>query len=192
MIKQLRSALILFVLLAAVTGIAYPLLITGIGQTVFSHQAKGSLILQDGRVLGSELIGQPFTDPKYFWGRPSATAPFPYNAAASSGSNLGPTNPAFLDSVKARIKALQEADPGNPAPISVDLVTASGSGLDPHVSPAAAEYQVNRVAKARKLDPKQVRERVSKYTEGRQFGILGEPRVNVLKLNLALDGRAIQ
>jgi K+-transporting ATPase ATPase C chain len=192
MIKQLRSVLILFILLTAVTGIAYPLLITGIGQTVFSHQAKGSLILQDGWVLGSELIGQPFADPKYFWGRPSATAPFPYNAAASSGSNLGPLNPVLLDAVKARVEALRQADPSQQGPIPIDLVTASGSGLDPHISPAAAEYQINRVAKARKLNPKQMRELVSKYTEGRQFGILGEPRVNVLKLNLTLDRRAVQ
>jgi potassium-transporting ATPase KdpC subunit len=188
MIKQLRSALILFVLLITVTGIAYPLLITGIGQTVFFHQAKGSLILQDGRVLGSELIGQPFADPKYFWGRPSATAPFPYNAAASSGSNLGPLNPVLLDAVKARVEALRQVDPSQQGPIPIDLVTASGSGLDPHISPAAAEYQISRVAKARKLDPKMVRELVAKYTEGRQLGILGEPRVNVLKLNLAFDG----
>jgi potassium-transporting ATPase KdpC subunit len=192
MIKQLRSALILFILLTAVTGIAYPLLITSIGQTVFPHQAKGSLILQDGRVLGSELIGQPFADPKYFWGRPSATAPFPYNAAASSGSNLGPLNLVLLDAVKARVEALRHADPSQQGPIPIDLVTASGSGLDPHISPAAAEYQSSRVAKARKLDPKRVRELVAKYTEGRQLGILGEPRVNVLKLNLALDGWAIQ
>lgn len=192
MIKQLRSVLILFILLTAVTGIAYPLLITGIGQTVFSHQAKGSLILQDGWVLGSELIGQPFADPKYFWGRPSATAPFPYNAAASSGSNLGPLNPVLLDAVKARVEALRQADPSQQGPIPIDLVTASGSGLDPHISPAAAEYQINRVAKARKLNPKQMRELVYKYTEGRQFGILGEPRVNVLKLNLTLDRRAVQ
>jgi potassium-transporting ATPase KdpC subunit len=188
MIKQLRSALILFILLTAVTGIAYPLLITGIGQTVFPHQAKGSLILQDGWVLGSELIGQPFADPKYFWGRPSATAPFPYNAAASSGSNLGPLNPVLLDAVKARVEALRQADPSQQGPIPIDLVTASGSGLDPHISPVAAEYQISRVAKARKLDPKMVQELVAKYTEGRQLGILGEPRVNVLKLNLALDG----
>jgi potassium-transporting ATPase KdpC subunit len=192
LLNLLNSAIGLFTLLTVLTGLIYPLAVTGIAQRVFPQQANVSLILEDGRALGSALIGQPFTDPKYFWGRPSATAPFPYNAAASGGSNLGPTNPALLDSVKARIKALQEADPGNPAPISVDLVTASGSGLDPHISLAAAGYQINRVAKAGKLDPKQVRELVSKYTEGPQFGILGEPRVNVLKLNLALDGRAVQ
>ena len=192
LLNLLNSAIGLFTLLTVLTGLIYPLAVTGIAQRVFPQQANGSLILEDGQASGSALIGQPFTDPKYFWGRPSATAPFPYNAAASGGSNLGPTNPALLDSVKVRIKALQEADPGNPAPFPVDLVTASGSGLDPHVSPAAAEYQVNRVAKARKLDPKQVRELVSKYTESRQFGILGEPLVNVLKLNLALDGWAIQ
>jgi potassium-transporting ATPase KdpC subunit len=192
MLNLLNSAIGLFTLLTVLTGLIYPFAVTGIAQRVFPQQANGSLILEVGQASGSALIGQPFTNPKYFWGRLSATAPFPYNAAASSGSNLGPTNPALLDSVKARIKALQEADPGNPAPIPVDLVTASGSGLDPHISPAAAEYQINRVAKARKLDPKQVRELVSKYTEGRQFGILGEPRVNVLKLNLTLDRRAVQ
>jgi potassium-transporting ATPase KdpC subunit len=192
LLNLLNSAIGLFTLLTVLTGLIYPFAVTGIAQRVFPQQANGSLILEVGQASGSALIGQPFTDPKYFWGRLSATAPFPYNAAASSGSNLGPTNPALLDSVKARIKALQEADPGNPAPIPVDLVTASGSGLDPHISPAAAEYQINRVAKARKLDPKQVRELVSKYTEGRQFGILGEPRVNVLKLNLTLDRRAVQ
>jgi K+-transporting ATPase ATPase C chain len=192
MLNLLNSAIGLFTLLTVLTGLIYPFAVTGIAQWVFPQQANGSLILEVGQASGSALIGQPFTNPKYFWGRLSATAPFPYNAAASSGSNLGPTNPALLDSVKARIKALQEADPGNPAPIPVDLVTASGSGLDPHISPAAAEYQINRVAKARKLDPKQVRELVSKYTEGRQFGILGEPRVNMLKLNLTLDRRAVQ
>jgi potassium-transporting ATPase KdpC subunit len=192
MLNLLNSAIGLFTLLTVLTGLIYPFAVTGIAQRVFPQQANGSLILEVGQASGSALIGQPFTNPKYFWGRLSATAPFPYNAAASSGSNLGPTNPALLDSVKARIKALQEADPGNPAPIPVDLVTASGSGLDPHISPAAAEYQINRVAKARKLDPKQVRELVSKYTEGRQFGILGEPRVNMLKLNLTLDRRAVQ
>ena len=192
MLNLLNSAIGLFTLLTVLTGLIYPFAVTGIAQWVFPQQANGSLILEVGQASGSALIGQLFTNPKYFWGRLSATAPFPYNAAASSGSNLGPTNPALLDSVKARIKALQEADPGNPAPIPVDLVTASGSGLDPHISPAAAEYQINRVAKARKLDPKQVRELVSKYTEGRQFGILGEPRVNVLKLNLTLDRRAVQ
>jgi potassium-transporting ATPase KdpC subunit len=192
MLNLLNSAIGLFTLLTVLTGLIYPLAVTGIGQTVFPHQAKGSLILQDGRVLGSELIGQPFADPKYFWGRPSATPPFPYNAAASSGSNLGPLNPVLLDAVKARVEALRQADPSQQGPIPIDLVTASGSGLDPHISPAAAEYQISRVAKARKLDPKMVRELVAKYTEGRQLGILSEPRVNVLKLNLALDGRAIQ
>jgi potassium-transporting ATPase KdpC subunit len=192
MLNLLNSAIGLFTLLTVLTGLIYPFAVTGIAQRVFPQQANGSLILEDGQASGSALIGQPFTDPKYFWGRPSATAPFPYNAAASSGSNLGPTNPALLDSVKARIKALREADLGNPASIPVDLVTASGSGLDPHISPAAAEYQINRVAKARKLNLQQVRELVFKYTEGRQFGILGEPRVNVLKLNLTLDRRAIQ
>lgn len=192
MLNLLNSAIGLFTLLTVLTGLIYPLAVTGIAQGVFPHQANGSLILEDGKALGSELIGQPFTEPKYFWGRPSATSPFPYNAAASSGSNLGPTNPALIDAVKARTQALHRADPVQQDPIPIDLVTASGSGLDPHISPADAEYQVNRVAKARKLDPKRVRALVAKYTESRQLGILGEPRVNVLKLNLALDQIALR
>jgi K+-transporting ATPase ATPase C chain len=177
----------IFVVLTIVTGLLYPLLVTVIGQTAFPHQANGSLIEQDGKAVGSALIGQPFSDPKYFWGRASATGPFPYNAAASSGSNQGPLNPALTDAIKARVQALRDADPGNTAPVPVDLVTASASGLDPQISPAAAEYQINRVAKARKLPVQTVRDLVAKHTEGRQFFVLGEPRVNVLKLNLALD-----
>src|SRR5262249_8578964 len=184
---HLRPALIMLVVLTVLTGIIYPAIVTGIAQLVFPYQANGSLIVKDGKVLGSALIGQPFDDPKYFWGRPSATSPFPYNAASSSGSNLSPTNPALVKSVQERVDALRAADPGNTAPVPVDLVTASGSGLDPHISPAAALYQVNRVAKVRKLDPAAVRELVERNTEGRQLGFLGEPRVNVLGLNLALD-----
>jgi len=184
---HLRPALILLVVLTVVTGVIYPVVVTVIAQVVFPHQANGSLIVKDGKVVGSALIGQPFDDPKYFWGRPSATTPFPYNAASSSGSNLSPTNPALVKSVQERVDALRAADPGNTAPVPVDLVTASGSGLDPHISPAAALYQVSRVAKARKLDPSVVRDLVERHTEGRQLGFLGEPRVNVLALNLDLD-----
>ncbi len=185
---QLRAALVILGVFTVVTGIGYPLLVTGIAQALFPHQANGSMIVKDGQPVGSELIGQPFGDPKYFWGRLSATASFPYNAAASSGSNLGPTNPALQDAVQARIKALHDADPGNTAPIPVDLVTASGSGLDPDISLAAALYQVPRVARSRGLDPAQVEALVRQHTSGRQWGLLGEPRVNVLQLNLALDG----
>ena len=188
---QLRPALVSLVLLILVTGVVYPLVVTGVAQVVFHRQANGSLIEQDGKVVGSELIGQAFDDPGYFWGRPSATGPFPYNAAASSGSNLGPSNDALTEAVQARIDALATADQAlgidNAALIPVDLVTASGSGLDPHISPAAAEYQTPRVAGARGLDVEQVRSLVAEHTEGRQLGFLGEPRVNVLKLNLALD-----
>jgi len=187
MFKEIRPAVASFLVLTVVTGIVYPLVVTGIAQGVMPAQANGSLIEKDGKVVGSALIGQSFSDPKYFWGRPSATGPTPYNAAASSGSNQGPTNPALIDAVKARVQALRDADPGNAAPVPVDLVTASGSGLDPHISPAAAEYQVQRVAKVRGVDAGKVNQLVEQNTEGRQFGILGEPRVNVLKLNLALD-----
>ena len=183
----LRPALSLFVLLSAITGLAYPLAVTGIAGAVFPEQAAGSLILQDGKPVGSSLIGQNFSDPKHFWGRPSATAPQPYNAAASSGSNQGPLNPALVDAVKGRVEALRAADPGNTAPIPTDLVSASASGLDPHISPAAALWQTGRVAKARGLPEAQIKALVDAHTEGRQWGLLGEARVNVLKLNLALD-----
>jgi K+-transporting ATPase ATPase C chain len=179
-----RPAILLFVLFSLITGVFYPLTITGIAQAIFPHQANGSLIIVNGKTYGSELIGQQFDNPKYFWGRPSAAG---YNAAASSGSNLGPTNPALLARIQARIETLKAADPNNPLPIPVDLVTASASGLDPDISVAAALYQVHRVAKARGLSDEVVKALVSKYTEGRQFGVLGEPRVNVLLLNLALD-----
>jgi len=186
---HIRPALVLLIALSVLTGLVYPAVVTGIAQLVFPRQANGSLVVKDGKVVGSSLIGQPFDDPKYFWGRPSATSPFPYNATSSSGSNLGPTNPALYDAVKGRVEALRAADPGNTAPVPVDLVTASGSGLDPHISPAAALYQVSRVARARKMDPAAVRELVEQHVEGRQLGVLGEPRVNVLALNLALDRR---
>src|SRR6059036_2184479 len=189
MLAQVRPAVMVLALLTLVTGVAYPLVVTGIAQAVFPFQAQGSLIVKEGKVVGSALIGQPFDDPKYFWSRPSATSPFADNAAASSGSNLSPTNPDLIKAVQGRVEALRAADPGNTAPVPVDLVTASGSGLDPHISPAAALYQVNRVAKARRVDPASVRELVERHTEGRQFGFLGEPRVNVLALNLALDAR---
>ena len=184
---QLRPALVSLAALTLITGLLYPLVVTGIAQVLFPRQANGSLILLDGNPVGSSLIGQPFDAPKYFWGRPSATSPFPYNAAASSGSNLGPTNDALLKAVQARIDALKTADPDNPLPVPVDLVTASGSGLDPHISPAAAEYQIRRIARVRGLDETVVRRSVAQHTEGRQLEVLGEPRVNILTLNLALD-----
>jgi len=185
--KTLRSALGLFLVLTLVTGVIYPLLVTGIAALTMSARAGGSIIVRDGRAVGSELLGQPFSDPRYFWSRPSATGPQPYNGASSSGSNLSPTNPALLDAIKARVQALRDADPGNTAPVPVDLVTASGSGLDPHISPAAALYQVPRVARARGVPEAGLRALVAAHTEGRTFGILGEPRVNVLALNLALQ-----
>lgn len=187
--KLIRSAIVMLLLMTVITGVAYPLVVTGVAQVLFPSQANGSLIARDGKPIGSTLIGQSFDDPKYFWGRPSATSPQPNNALSSSGSNLGPTNPALTDAVKQRIDALHAADPGNTAPVPVDLVTASASGLDPEISPAAAAYQVARVAKARGLSESQVRSMVIMATTGRQFGMLGEARVNVLKLNLALDGR---
>ena len=185
--REIRPALVIFLVLTLITGVAYPLVVTGIAKVVFPSQAGGSLLEESGKVVGSTLIGQPFSDPKYFWSRPSATSPQPYNAASSSGSNQGPTNPALADAVKSRIQALRAGDPENKAPVPADLVTASGSGLDPQISPAAAEYQVIRIAHARGLPEVTVRHLVAEYTEGRQFGVLGEPRVNVLRLNLALD-----
>ena len=184
---HIRPALILLLIMTVLTGLVYPLAITGLAQLFFPEQANGSLIVRDGRVIGSKLIGQYFDKPAYFWSRPSATSPFPYNAAASSGSNLGPTNPALLDAVRARVAALRAVDPGNDSAVPVDLVTASGSGLDPHISPAAALYQVKRVARVRSLDESTVQALVTQYTEGRQLGFLGERRVDVLQLNLALD-----
>ena len=184
---QLRPALVLFLLLSLITGLAYPLLVTGIAQLAFPAQANGSLIVKDGKAVGSALIGQPFSDPKHFWGRPSATSPMPYNAANSAGSNLGPSNPALAEAVKARIDALRAADPGNPLPVPVDLVTASASGLDPHISRAAADYQLARVARATGLSAAAVRELVERHTQGAWLGFIGEARVNVLQLNLALD-----
>ncbi|HWQ15085.1 MAG TPA: potassium-transporting ATPase subunit KdpC [Roseiflexaceae bacterium] len=193
--SQLRPALVALVLLTLITGVAYPLLVTGIVQVAFPWQADGSIIRDArGQARGSALIGQPFDDPRYFWGRLSATGTFAYNSfnaenlTASSGSNLGPLNPALIDVAQARIDALRAADPQASGPVPVDLVTASGSGLDPHISPAAAEFQVRRVAQARGMPEDQVRALVARYTEGRDLGVLGEPRVNVLRLNLALDG----
>lgn len=185
----LRPAITLFVLLSVITGIVYPVVVTGISQTVFPTAAGGSLIIKDGKPVGSELIGQNFTDPKHFWGRPSATSPQRNNGTASGGSNQGPLNPSLADAVKGRIEALKAADPDNKVPIPADLVTASGSGLDPHISPAAAAYQVERVARARGLKAEAVAALVAVNTEGRQLGVFGEPRVNVLKLNLALDAQ---
>jgi K+-transporting ATPase ATPase C chain len=187
MFTSFLPALRMLVVLTVLTGVAYPLVILGVGKAAFPGAANGSLITEDGKATGSTLIGQPFDDPKYFWSRPSATSPQPYNGGASSGSNLGPRNPALADAVADRIKALREADPGNAAAVPVDLVTASASGLDPHISIAAAEYQLARVAKARGMARDAVRALVTQSTEGRTFGILGEPRVNVVLLNLALD-----
>jgi K+-transporting ATPase ATPase C chain len=184
---QLRPALTLFVLLSAITGLVYPLLVTGIAQLAFPAAANGSLVVRDGKAVGSELVGQSFSDPKHFWSRPSATGPMPYNAANSGGSNQGPSSPALADAVKARIEALRAADPGNTAAVPVDLVTASASGLDPHISRAAADYQVARVARLRGLPEERVRALVEQHTEQPLLGFIGEPRVHVLRLNLALD-----
>lgn len=185
----LRPAVSLFVLLTAITGVAYPLAVTGLAKVTFPDAAAGSLIVKDGKPIGSRLIGQNFSDPKYFWGRPSATSPQPYNASASGGSNQGPLNPALVDAVKGRIEALKTVDPDNRLPVPADLVSASGSGIDPHISPEAAAYQVGRVARQRHLAETELTALVGKYTEGRQWGIFGEPRVNVLELNLALEAR---
>jgi K+-transporting ATPase ATPase C chain len=189
-LKQLRTALVAVLLLTAVTGGLYPAVVTLVAQLAFPEKANGSLLKRGDKVLGSALIGQPFSDPRYFWGRPSFTSPHPYNAGASAGSNLGPLNPVLAEAVAKRVGALREADPENTGPIPVDLVTGSGSGLDPHISVAAALYQVRRVARARGMSDEEVRSLVDRHTEGRQWGLLGEPRVNVLKLNLDLpDGR---
>jgi len=188
MSSYLKPAAIMLLLLTLLTGVIYPALVTAIAQVFFADQANGSLINNEqGQPIGSALIGQSFNDPKYFWGRPSATGPYANNAAASSGSNLGPTNPTLSEAVATRVQALKTADPGNKAAVPVDLVTASGSGLDPHISPAAAEYQINRLSKARHLDPNKLRDLVTQMTEARQWQVFGEPRVNVLRLNLALD-----
>ncbi len=187
--KELRPALSVFILLTLLTGVAYPLVVTGIGQTVFGAAANGSVIEADGRAVGSRLIGQAFSGAQYFWSRPSATGSHPYNGALSGGSNQGPLNPALEEAVKARIAALRAVDPTNTAPVPVDLVTASASGLDPHISPAAAAYQVARVARARNMAEGDVRRLVVDATAGRTLGILGEPRVNVLELNLLLDAQ---
>jgi K+-transporting ATPase ATPase C chain len=189
--SELKPALIIFLALTLLTGVVYPLVVTGLGKGLFRDQANGSLVkAQDGAAVGSELIGQPFSEPKYFWSRPSATVPHAYNGAASGGSNQGPLNPALESAVRDRIAALRAADPDNAAPVPVDLVTASGSGLDPHISPAAAEYQVARVARAREMDAADIRGLVQRATDGRTFGLLGEPRVNVLELNLLLDAKS--
>lgn len=186
----LRPAVMSLVVLTLLTGVGYPIVVTGLGQLIFPRQAEGSLLARDTRSVGSILIGQPFDQPEYFWSRPSATSAVPYDAGASSGSNLGPTNPALVDVVRRRIAGLRAADPSNPSPIPIDLVTASASGLDPHISPAAAAYQVWRVARARQIDSAQVSALVARVTEPRTWGVLGEPRVNVLRLNLALDSIA--
>lgn len=190
--SELRPALIVFVLLTLLTGVIYPFAITGVGQVAFNSQVNGSQIQRGERVVGSRLLGQQFTGPKYFWSRPSATGPQPYNGAVSSGSNQGPINPALESAVKSRVAALRAADPGNHAPVPVDLVTASGSGLDPHISPAAAEFQVARVARERKSSDDVVRTLVQQATQGRMLRIFGEPRVNVLELNLLLDAQSVR
>jgi K+-transporting ATPase ATPase C chain len=187
MFAHIRTAALMLLWMTLLTGVAYPLVVTGIAQAVFPHQANGSVVKQGDKLIGSELIGQTFASPVHFWGRPSATSPVGYNGAASSGSNLGPTNPLSLESVKERVAALKAAHPDQSGPVPADLVTASASGLDPHIIPAAAEYQVNRVAKARHQSPEKIREAIAAQTEARTLVLLGEPRVNVLRLNLALD-----
>jgi potassium-transporting ATPase KdpC subunit len=188
MLAQLRAAIVAMILLTIITGLIYPFVVTGIAQALFAHKANGSLIEQEGKVMGSSLIGQAFEDPKYFWSRPSATNPgAPYDASSSTGSNLGPTNPDLTKAITERVAALKEADPDNMAPVPIDLVTTSGSGLDPHISLAAAEYQIPRVARLRNRSKDQISKLVGQHTDSRTFGLLGEPRVNVLELNLALD-----
>jgi K+-transporting ATPase ATPase C chain len=189
MFKELKSAIIVFLALTLLTGVAYPLLVTAVAQLAFPHQASGSLIVQNNKTIGSELLGQYFDDPKYFWGRPSATAAFACDASASTGSNYAPTNPDQIKAVKDRLAAIRQTQPDDQRPVPIDLVTASASGLDPHISPAAAEFQITRVAKARGWAESKLQELVVAQTEGRTFGILGEPRVNVLMLNLALDAQ---
>ena len=186
-LRSLRTSVISILLFTVLTGLIYPLLVTGIAQLIFPGNANGSMLTKNGKAIGSELIGQSFNSPKYFWSRLSATSPFAYNAGASSGSNYGPLNPALLDATAKRVRDLKDADPQNINPVPVDLVTASGSGLDPHISIAAAVYQVPRVARSRHISEQQVRSLLDQHTEGRQLGILGEPRVNILRLNLALD-----
>jgi K+-transporting ATPase ATPase C chain len=187
-VKSIRTSVILILLFMVLTGLVYPFLVTGIAQLIFPRKANGSMLTKDGKAIGSELIGQPFSSPKYFWSRPSATSPFAYNAGASSGSNFGPSNPALLEATGKRVKGLKDADPQNAKAVPVDLVTASGSGLDPHISVAGALYQIPRVARSRHISEGKVQSLVDQYTEGRQLGFLGEPRVSVLKLNIALDG----
>jgi len=188
MFKQMRIAIVSTLVMTALYGVLFPGAVTGLAQLIFPKQANGSLIFKNGKAVGSHLIGQPFDDPKYFWGRPSATSPFPYNAAASSGSNLGPTNPALIRNIQERVDALHKIDPDNKEPIPVDLVTASGSGLDPHITPAAAQYQIKRIAKLRGLSESHLQELIRTHTEGRFLGLVGEPAVNVLELNLELGG----
>jgi K+-transporting ATPase ATPase C chain len=188
MMRQVKYAVLFLAVFTVITGVIYPLVVTGFAQAFFRNRANGNLLIADGRTAGTALIGQPFSDPRYFWGRLSATGPFPYNAASSSGSNLGPSNPALREAAQTRIDSLKAVDPNNNSPIPVDLVTSSASGLDPDISVAAANYQTARVARYRGLSIAQVQTLVKRYTKGRQFGILGEPRVNVLELNLALDG----
>jgi potassium-transporting ATPase KdpC subunit len=187
MTRIIRNSVMSLLMLTLLTGIIYPLVVTGMAQVIFPRQANGSIIMKNGKAVGSELLGQQFDDQKYFWGRLSATTPYPYNGGSSSGSNLGPTNPDLVKAVQARIDALRAADPGNDAKFPVDLVTASGSGLDPHISPAAAEYQIHRVAKARGLEDARVLDIVARTTKGRWLGVIGEPVISVLELNLALD-----